>query len=151
MRALISAAGLVFAALVIAGCGSSEGEKRREFVAQAEAVCADRSDKLSPITRAFDQKRINGAEFTERYVSVLEDELRQLDEVDAPPELAGDWKRVRDGIRLSIELDRRAASAFRMNDSARGNDLNERARRANAQSDLLAREMSLKTCGKALE
>ena len=140
------------AAALVAGCGGGGDDAPEgggDFRSRAEAICQDRERALKPV-RAYGDRKGADAEYTRRYVAVLEDELERLRELKPPADLRDEWRTI---LRLnaeSIAADRRAADAGEAGHTERHQDHNQKARSANARSDVIARRIGLPTCGKAL-
>ena len=125
--------------LLLVGCG---GPSKEDFVEAANRSCEERQQG----ERAMAERN---APFVDTLV-LFDRELARAREIEPPEELRAGWERYQ-------QLSRRATDAYRrmsaIEDPKRFNErsvLEARARRAAAQSRVVARRLGLRTCARAL-
>jgi hypothetical protein len=135
---------LAFSLAVITGCGGGddagsdggEGTTRKQFVADANAICREGEQKIDEITSQGQQEIEEGSSAAERR-DVVGDLLEQtakeyrpyldrLRQLDPPEDIADEWSDFTAGITEAFDLIPELADATRDNDEQKLSELSGR-------------------------
>jgi hypothetical protein len=133
--------------LLTAGCGGDDGGgplTKEEFEREANAICAAMNRDLS---------RLGQPESSQEFVEQLEagqrrlrEALRELEQLDAPPEYERDFRTLlRQGDEAVATINELIA-AGESQDAEEFAEIAERAEKADAESDKVARRLGLDEC-----
>lgn len=143
MRATPAAVAL--AALVVVACGGEERLSKREFLRQADAICATYERRLDTVPRPRTLRDV--PPFIERGLPLAKEELAKLEELRPPEGDEAEVERLLTQVKETIaELERlRDAAAAR--DRAAAQAAAARVEEASDRAAKLAREYGFAECG----
>lgn len=137
-------------ALVAAGCGTGAGRgadhlTRHEFVAQADAICAEYTGKIDNLGEPASQAELGT--FIRRAKDLAADQFAALRELEPPGEIE---KTVNEAYALAAEqlaLFDDLGDATDANDQKKMREISDELDALDVKSDSLAVEIGLKECG----
>jgi hypothetical protein len=133
---------------VAAGCGGGgEGERlsKQEYIAQADAICADANEDLDAL--ATPQTNAEAADVTEDAIAISERQLESLRALRPPEADEATLNEAYDLLDQQLALGRELVDALRANDEAKGRELLDQGAGLNDQADAIAQEYGLQVCG----
>jgi hypothetical protein len=138
---------VALAATVLAACGGGDGERlaESEWIAEADAICAEAQDEIDSLPEPT-----NAAELTEQArqaVAIAERQLARLRDLRPPETAEDDYEAMLDLTQREIELTNEIAEAASAGDQARTEDLIAEAQRVDEEADALAAEYGFQECG----
>ena len=139
---------LLGAALVLAGCGGEDGGGQlsaEELRSQADAICARYDDEFNALGEPTSADELDA--FLDDAIPLVEEQTNELEELDPPDELADDWNRAMAVQREGLANVRALQDAVQNGDATQIQELLAKAESIRAESDQLARDLGLETCG----
>jgi hypothetical protein len=142
-------AAAVGAAFLLAACGGGNGGGGEltadEFREQADAICAKYDEQLNQLGEPQSLEDLQG--LVDETVTILENGVAELRELNPPPELEADWDRAMEINEENLELVRNIRDAVQEGDEARFTELAAQAQANTDEGNRLAQEMGLEECG----
>ena len=138
--------------------GGSDGDRptRKEFVADANAICREGEQKIEEVTRAGQQEfqeatsekqqRVAIAEVLERTTDEYRPYLDRLRELQPPADIADDWSSFLDGIGEAFDLFPELAAATRDKDEQKLAELNRQFSGIASETRPFAEQTGLDDC-----
>jgi hypothetical protein len=136
------------ALFLLAGCGGEDGGGQlsaEELRGQADAICAKYDDEFNALGEPTSADELDA--FLEEAIPLVEEQTNELENLDAPDELADDWDRAMAVQREGLANVRALQDAVQDGDATRIQELLAEAKSIRAESDQLARDLGLETCG----
>jgi hypothetical protein len=146
-RALCLATAAGFSAsLLLASCGGDgDGLSREEFVAEADAICAEYDQRVQEIEQP------QGLDDVERYADeaqpVIEEGMTELRELEPPEELQDDWNAFISSSEESLDFLDELREAGAAGDPERIQEIAQEVSAVNDEANGIARELGLEDCG----
>jgi hypothetical protein len=131
--------------VVRAGCGGGD-DARDEFVKQADANCRQRQQAELALQ---DRSEEEWAEDPDAAWRVYDREHEKQSKLEAPEELADDWRRYLELLRSAIETQRELADPDHEYDLDRDSVAGGEANKSAVQARQVAKRMGLKVCANA--
>lgn len=141
-------AAVLGAVLVLAGCGGENGGGQLsadELRSQADAICAKYDDEFNALGEPASADEL--AAFLDEAIPLFEKQTDELEQLDPPDELAVDWNRAMAVQREGLANVRALRDAVQNGDATQIQELLAKADSIRAESDQLARDLGLETCG----
>lgn len=140
---------LALAAVTVAvsACGGDGGERLSEadWIAQADAVCAEAQAELDALPEPTTPAELT--ELAEEAVTIAEEQLSRLRELRPPEAAEDDYTEMLDLTARQIELTGEIAEAAAARDQARVEELIEQGEEVDDEADALAAEYGFQVCG----
>ena len=135
---------LVVAALTAAGCGD-DGPSKDEYVADLNKVCRESNEKIQKIKRPRNIKEI--APFMRESRVVLQDSLKEAEELELPDEDKKEFESYIDANKKSLDVLDDIEQASAKNDTNAVRRLFAATTTENQKRDLQAKKLGLNECG----
>ena len=135
---------LAVAVLTAAGCGGG-GPSKEEYVADLNKVCQESNEKIQKIKRPRNIKEI--APFMRESRVVLEDSIKQAEELELPDEDKKQFESYIAGNRKSLDVLDDIEQASAKNDTNGVRRLFAETSAENQKRDLQAKKLGLDQCG----
>jgi hypothetical protein len=153
MRARVLAAAALALAAIAVGCGGGGdggdggGDRltQEEFVEQADALCADANQQIGALGEPQSIQEL--ATFAAEAVSISEQTLDSLRELNPPEELQAQYDRALELLSEQNALGREVVEAAEDGDTARIEELTAQAEPLEEEADQIAVDLGLETCG----
>lgn len=138
---------VALAATVLAACGGDGGERltESEWIAQADAICAEAQDEIDALPEPTNAAEL--AEQARQAVAIAERQLSRLRDLRPPETAEDDYEAMLDLTQREIELTNEIAEAASAGDPARTEGLIAEAQRVDEDADALAAEYGFQECG----
>jgi hypothetical protein len=138
------------AALLLPACGGGNGGGGQELTAeefreQADAICAKYDEQLNELGEPESLEDLQA--LVDETVTIIENGVAELRELNPPPELEADWDRAMELNEENVELARDLRDAVQEGDQSRFTELAAEAQANTEEGNQLAREMGLEECG----
>jgi hypothetical protein len=132
---------------VLAGCGGGEDERltRDEWIASADAICADANRELNALAEPTTPTEL--AELTSQAVDISERQLDRLRDLRPPEEAEEDYGTMLDLTQEQIEAARGIVEAAESRDAAAVEELLGDVQALGGEVGVLAAEYGFEECG----
>ena len=136
------------ALLLVAGCGGDSGGGQlsaEELRRQADAICAKYDERFQALGEPSSPEELET--FLAEGIPLFEQQTAELEELNPPDELEDDWNRAMEVQHEGIATIRELRDAVGEGDADRIQELSAEAESSSAESNQLARDLGLETCG----
>jgi hypothetical protein len=155
MRARVLAAAALAVVSIAAGCGGG-GENgggdlltSEEFVQQADGLCADANQQIGALSEPQNVQEL--ATYAAEALSISEQTLDALGELSPPEDLQAQYDRALELLDEQNAIGRQIVDAAEEGDTARIEELSAQAEALEAETDQIAVDLGLQTCGSESE
>ena len=132
------------AAIILAACGGDPLSKE-EFIAQADAICAEAEEEIADMERPTNPDQIDG--FVRQARELTENTLEQLRELDPPEADAEKLEQMLDAIQRAVDQLPALAEAAKTNDTQAIAEASRAVQEATETSREIASEYGFEKCG----
>ena len=141
MRRLAALAALV----LVAGCGSSGGDKGK-YVKAGNDICNAYANDIAKLGQPATLTEIGP--YLAKAMPLLERVVARLEKLDPPSDLADDYKKFRDAAKATVDRATHLRTAAEAGDTAEVKALLAEAAKASAARVALAKAAGLEACAK---
>lgn len=132
------------AAMILASCGGDPLTKE-DFLAQADAICAEAEERIEDLERPTNPEQIDG--FVQQARELTENTLERLRELEPPEADADQIERMLDAIQRAVDQLPALAEAAKTNDTQAIADASREVQEATETSREIASEYGFEKCG----
>ena len=132
------------AVIILAACGGDPLSKE-EFIAQADAICAEAEEEIADMERPTNPDQIDS--FVQQARELTENTLEQLRELDPPEADAEQLEQMLDAIQRAVDQLLALAEAAKTNDTQAIADASREVQEATETSREIASEYGFEKCG----
>ena len=143
----VGLAALAAASAVAAGCGGGGGDRlsQEEFVAAADAICAEANEQLGDLPDPETFEDI--VELADQAIPVQEDAIEQLRELQPPEGSQEAFDRAIDLLEQQAELGNQLREAAEAEDAGQITELISSLDPIDEEADQIATDLGLQECG----
>jgi hypothetical protein len=142
----LAAAAGVSASLLLAACGGDgDGLSREEFVAEADAICAEFDQRVQEIEQP--QSLDDVERYADEAQPLIEEGMTELRELKPPEELQEQWDAYIASSEQSVDFLDELREAGAAGDPERIQEIAQEVSEVNDEANGIARELGLEDCG----